>query len=180
MPPAPHSKSPHLDPPPPNRPSWSPPPKPLLDPPPPMPPPQGGLRPTVSWGGSWRPEPRGRPPRAPIQLHPPHHSICHNTPSIPCHSILHQSIPHLSVPCHSVPCYSMPHQSIPRHSIPGHPTPAFTSHWQQHAVLTLVRSTQSHATKPLIYAGTDFMPLWTPRCPPPNFHVWQRHTYVTT
>ena len=26
------------------------------------PPPPRGLRPTVSWGGSWRPEPRGRPP----------------------------------------------------------------------------------------------------------------------
>ena len=29
---------------------------------PPPPPPPRGLRPTVSWGGSWRPEPRGRPP----------------------------------------------------------------------------------------------------------------------
>ena len=55
--------------PPPNRPSRSPPPQPLLYPPPhspslnPPPPPPRGLRPTVSWGGSWRPEPRGRPPR---------------------------------------------------------------------------------------------------------------------
>ena len=36
-------------------------------PPPSPPPPQGaswprGLRPTASWGGSWRPKPRGRPP----------------------------------------------------------------------------------------------------------------------
>ena len=31
----------------------------------PPPPPPGGLRPTVSWGVGWRPEPRGRPP-------PPH------------------------------------------------------------------------------------------------------------
>ena len=67
----------------PNRPTWTPPPthppgapppKPLLDLPPncpslnprsnapPPPPPPRGLRPTVSWGGSWRPEPRGRPP----------------------------------------------------------------------------------------------------------------------
>ena len=30
---------------------------------PPAPPPPRGLRPTVSWGGSWRPKPRGRPPR---------------------------------------------------------------------------------------------------------------------
>ena len=83
-----HHKLPHLDPPPPqppqfappgppppNRPSRSPPPppKPLLDPPhsplleppipcPPPPPPLPKCRPTVSWGGSWRPEPRGRPP----------------------------------------------------------------------------------------------------------------------
>ena len=34
-----------------------------MPPPPPPPPPPRGLRPTVSRGGSWRPEPRGRPPR---------------------------------------------------------------------------------------------------------------------
>ena len=42
-----------------------PPPFALPEPPPqipPPPPPPRGLRPTVSWGGSWRPEPRGRPP----------------------------------------------------------------------------------------------------------------------
>ena len=46
-------------------------PAPLLDPPlqaPPPPPPPRGLRPTVSWGGSWRPEPRGRPPRARLRV----------------------------------------------------------------------------------------------------------------
>ena len=65
--------------PPPNRPSRTPPPpmpnsppqapprppppiRPSHAPPPPPPPPPRGLRPTVSWGGSWRPEPRGRPP----------------------------------------------------------------------------------------------------------------------
>ena len=51
--------------PPPPPPREPPSPAPLLDPPlqgPPPPPPRG-LRPTVSWGGSWRPEPRGRPPR---------------------------------------------------------------------------------------------------------------------
>ena len=37
-------------------------PAPLLDPPLQAPPPPRGLRPTVSWGGSWRPGPRGRPP----------------------------------------------------------------------------------------------------------------------
>ena len=56
-----------LGPPPPNRPSRSPPPppphSPSLDPPLRCPPPPPrGLRPTVSWGGSWRAEPRGRPP----------------------------------------------------------------------------------------------------------------------
>ena len=65
--PPPHPKSPHLDPPP-NRPSRSPPPQAPPRPPsspsltPPLPPPHRGLRPTVSWGGSWRPDPRGRPP----------------------------------------------------------------------------------------------------------------------
>ena len=60
----------HLDPPPQTDPPGAPPPSPLLDPPsnappppPPPPPPPRGLRPTVSMGGSWRPEPRGRPPR---------------------------------------------------------------------------------------------------------------------
>ena len=33
-------------------------------------PPKRGLRPTVSWGGSWRPEPRGRPPRGTAKLRP--------------------------------------------------------------------------------------------------------------
>ena len=65
-PPPQHPKSPHLDPPPPTLPEPPPiapprPPPPM--PPPPPPPPPRGLRPTVSWGGSWRPEPRGRPPR---------------------------------------------------------------------------------------------------------------------
>ena len=46
---------------PPWRPSQNPPPPP--SPPPPPPPPSRGLRPAVSWGGSWRPGPRGRPPR---------------------------------------------------------------------------------------------------------------------
>ena len=36
-------------------------PPPPTDPPGPPPPPRG-LRPTVSWGGSWCPKPRGRPP----------------------------------------------------------------------------------------------------------------------
>ena len=36
-----------------------------------------GLRPTVSWGGSWRPEPRGRPPREAIQW-------LHDNPAPPC------------------------------------------------------------------------------------------------
>ena len=69
MPPPPNTPSRPTWTPPPNRPSRSPPPPlPLLDPPPPIPPPPRGLRPTVSWGGSWRPEPRGRPPpgQAPI------------------------------------------------------------------------------------------------------------------
>ena len=72
-PPPQHPKSPHLDPPPTttlNCPTWTPPPAPpipppfaLPEPPPQMPPPPPrGLRPTVSWGGSWRPKPRGRPP----------------------------------------------------------------------------------------------------------------------
>ena len=76
MPPPPHPRSPHLDPPPPIRPTWTPPNRPSRSPPPPFappcppshappppPPPPRGLRPTVSWGGSWRPEPRGHPPR---------------------------------------------------------------------------------------------------------------------
>ena len=47
----------------PNRPPRSPPPLPLLDPPSNAPPPPPrGLRPAVSWGVSWRPEPRGPPP----------------------------------------------------------------------------------------------------------------------
>ena len=43
------------------------PPPPATNPPraPPPPPPPRGLRPTVSWGSSWRPEPRGRPPPPP-------------------------------------------------------------------------------------------------------------------
>ena len=54
---------------PPRRPSHTPPPSqnpPLLEPPPPRtpPPPPRGLRPTVTWGGIWRPEPRGHPPVA--------------------------------------------------------------------------------------------------------------------
>ena len=64
----------------PNCPTWTPPPTdppgappPIAPPRPPLqcppPPPPRGLRPTVSWGGSWRPEPRGRPPRAPVVLH---------------------------------------------------------------------------------------------------------------
>ena len=68
-------KLPHLDPP--NQPTLpdSPPPRRGKSPPDPPPlrpsqnppsPPQApslrGLRPTVSWGGSWRPEPRSRPP----------------------------------------------------------------------------------------------------------------------
>ena len=56
-PPPTHPKSPRLDPPP-SQPT-------PLDPhpmPPPPPPPSRGLRPTVSWGDSWRPKPRGRPP----------------------------------------------------------------------------------------------------------------------
>ena len=61
-------KSLHLDPPQPTLPD-PPPPKPLLDPPhrPSLtePSPPRALRPTVSWGGSWRPEPRGRPPPPP-------------------------------------------------------------------------------------------------------------------
>ena len=58
MPPPPppqHPKWPHLDPPPPHQHPELPhldPPQPTLPEPPP-----------VSWGGSWRPEPRGRPPR---------------------------------------------------------------------------------------------------------------------
>ena len=57
---------------PPTDPPGAPPPAPLIPPPPfalpepPLrspPPPPRGLRPTVSWGGSWRPDPRGRPPR---------------------------------------------------------------------------------------------------------------------
>ena len=36
---------------------------------PPPPPPLLGLWPTVSWGGSWRPEPRGRPPRVAGRSH---------------------------------------------------------------------------------------------------------------
>ena len=36
--------------------------RPPLDPPSHAPPPPRGLLPTDSWGGSWRPEPRGRPP----------------------------------------------------------------------------------------------------------------------
>ena len=81
MPPSPpqHPKSPHLDPPPPppriaplgppppTDPPGAPPPFALPEPPPqippPPPPPPRGLRPTVSRGGSWCPEPRGRPPR---------------------------------------------------------------------------------------------------------------------
>ena len=88
MPPSPppqHPESPHLDPPhqhpelphldpPPTDPPGPPPPAPPITPsfaplerppqmPPPPPPPPRGLRPTVSWGGSWRPEPRGCPPR---------------------------------------------------------------------------------------------------------------------
>ena len=62
-PPPPHGNPGNRPPPPREPPS----PAPLLDPPskapPPPPPPLRGLRPTVSWGGSWRPEPRGRPPR---------------------------------------------------------------------------------------------------------------------
>ena len=40
------------------------------------PPPPRGLRPTVSWGGSWRPEPRGRPPpcHSPSRTPSPAHS----------------------------------------------------------------------------------------------------------
>ena len=60
---------PPTDPPgaPPPSPSYTPPPfafpePPPQMPPPPPPPPSRGLRPTVSWGGSWRPEPRGRTP----------------------------------------------------------------------------------------------------------------------
>ena len=48
--------------PPPHSPSLNPP-SDAPPPPPPPPPPPRGLRPTVSWRGSWRPEPRGRPPR---------------------------------------------------------------------------------------------------------------------
>ena len=48
------------EPPPPPPPREPPSPAPLLDPPLQAPPPP---RPTVSGGGSWRPEPRGRPPR---------------------------------------------------------------------------------------------------------------------
>ena len=83
MPPPPqHPKSPNLAPPPPQPliaplappptdPPGAPPPAPPIPPPfalpkpppqiPPPPPPKG-LRPTVSWGVSWRPEPTGRPP----------------------------------------------------------------------------------------------------------------------
>ena len=70
--PPPPTGTPGTPPPPPPREPPSP--APLLDPPlqapppskppPPPPPPPRGLRPTVSWGGSWRPGPRGRPPRA--------------------------------------------------------------------------------------------------------------------
>ena len=48
-------------PPPPRRPSQNPP----SQPPPPPPARPRGLRRTVSWGGSWRPEPRSRPPPPP-------------------------------------------------------------------------------------------------------------------
>ena len=70
MPPPPqHLKLPHLDPPPQTDPPGAPPPpSPLLDPPLQCPPPRG-LRPTVSLGGSWRPEPRGRPPRDGALIH---------------------------------------------------------------------------------------------------------------
>ena len=67
-PPPSHPKSPHLDPPPqptlPDPPLKAPP----KHPPIPPPPPPGGLRPTVSWGGSWHPGPRSRPPPPPPGL----------------------------------------------------------------------------------------------------------------
>ena len=51
------------------------------------PPPPRGLRPTVSWGGSWRPGPRGRPPpRGETLFHthphptPPHFSCLATSP----------------------------------------------------------------------------------------------------
>ena len=66
-PPPPKSTLP--EPPPPIAPPRTPPPMP--PPPPPPPPPPRGLRPTVSWGGSWRPEPRGRPPRVFFMKHTP-------------------------------------------------------------------------------------------------------------
>ena len=62
---------------PPNCPTWTPLPQPTLPDSPALgqkpphippslaaPPPPGGLLPTVSWGGSWHPEPRGPPPRS--------------------------------------------------------------------------------------------------------------------
>ena len=71
MPPLPpqHPKSPHLEPPHPNRPSRSAPPtphRPSLNPPsnapPPPLPPQGASGQQLVWGGNWRPDSRGRPP----------------------------------------------------------------------------------------------------------------------
>ena len=51
--------------PPEQKPPKTPPPSPLADPPPPPP---RGLRPIVSWGSSWRPEPRSPPPPPPGAL----------------------------------------------------------------------------------------------------------------
>ena len=56
--------------PPPPPPGELPSPAPLPEPPP-LPPSPRGLRPTVTWGGSWRPEPRGRPPPPPPPCYSP-------------------------------------------------------------------------------------------------------------
>ena len=69
---------------PPPRPSYTPlPPFALPEPPlrcPPPPPPPRGLWPTVSWGASWRPEPRGRPPPC-GNLYPRHRGRMHRIDS---------------------------------------------------------------------------------------------------
>ena len=71
-PPLAQAKTPPNPPPPPTNPPGPPPPPPPGKSPPQTPPnrpsqnppsPQGDLRPTVSWGGSWRPEPRSRRPQ---------------------------------------------------------------------------------------------------------------------
>ena len=100
-PPPPTPQITSLGPPPPTNPPGAP-------PPPPPPPPPRGLRPTISWRGSWRPEPRGRPPRAShnanmILMHaenainwdaglPKHTKLCHYVENVlglcPKHNVL--------------------------------------------------------------------------------------------